>query len=268
MNNLNPFPNFSQPGANNSTPTFNNGANNSAPTFNNGANNSAPTFNNATANNSAPSFNNGANNSAPTFNNGEQWNNESVERNEEFEKDEKLLYHERNKIIKFATNSTFFEVLSYNFKRGTIVINMQNYKQNTGAVKISLKFSEFLYLEHLITTGQIFQMNPDQYGNLYKFQKGTGAKYNNGNVVARHLSFQKSQNPDRYPIVFVATEGPGKQDNRGLIQFAGAPTTRVIFPMTSEMLVEFFGMIKLHLNGYMAACYQHKLTNNHFFTKN
>lgn len=248
-----------------SQPNFGN-----APQFNQAPAMSQPNFGNAPQPNQAPTMSQPNFGNAPQFNQApaNQTNNNNVAQNQEYEKDEKQLYHKRSKIVKFATNTTFFEVLNYNFKRGTIVINMQSYKNNKHSIKISLKFSEFLYLKHLIMTGQIFQNQPDNFGNLYKFQKGTGAKYSNGNVTARQLSFQNSKNPARYPIVFFAQEGQGKQDPKsGLIQFNGKPEKSVNFPMTQEMLIEFFEVVTLHLNGYMSACYQYQLANNDFFTK-
>lgn len=259
---VNAQPNFGNAPQNNQIPM-------NQPNFNN--NMTQPNFGNAPQNNQAPmsqpNFNN--NTVQPNFGNAQPnfGNTGSQGQAQEYEKDEKKLYHERSKIVKFATNTTFFEVLNYNFKRGTIVINMQSYKNNKQSIKISLKFSEFLYLKHLITTGQIFQNQPDGYGNLFKFQKGTGAKYSNGNVTARQLSFQNSKNPERYPIVFFAQEGQGKQDSKGLIQFNGKPEKSINFPMTHEMLIEFFEVVTLHLNGYMSACYQYQLANNDFFTK-
>lgn len=244
--NFNPFPNIPQ-----TPPTTNNQFNQGGqPTFNQPASNVTPMPNNQ--------FN---------FNNNQEQNSNNDSQNGDYEKEETKLYHKRSKIVKFATNTTFFEVLNYNFKRGKVVINMQSYKNNKHSIKISLSFGEFLYLKNLVTSGLIFQRQQDNYGNLFKFQKGTGAKYNNGSVIARQFSVQLSKNPDRYPLVFFAQEGPGRQNDKGLIQFSGAPTKSVNFPMTHEMLIEFFDLVTLHLEGYMAACYQYQLTSNPFFTK-
>ena len=193
---------------------------------------------------------------------------ELTDRDREFEKEDKKLYHKRTRIVKFATNKTYFEVFNFGFKHGRVAIKMSNYKPQYSEILISLKLGEYFELKDLIMTGAIHQQQPDKYNNLHFYNKGTASKYSkDGSVSARQLGVQRANDPSKYVVTFVAKEGPGKQDQKGLIQFVGKPNTTVIYPMTRAMLVELFNTVDLHLQGYLNACYQYQFQNIPNFTK-
>lgn len=191
-----------------------------------------------------------------------------TDRDREFEKEDKKLYHKRARIVKFATNKTYFEVFNFGFKHGRIAIKMSNYKPQYSEILISLKLGEYFELKDLIMSGAIHHRQPDKYSNLHFYNKGTASKYSkDGSVSARQLGIQRANDPSKYVVTFVAKEGPGKQDQKGLIQFVGKPNTTVIYPMTRAMLVEFFDTVDLHLQGYLSACYHYQFQNIPSFTK-
>lgn len=195
-------------------------------------------------------------------------NSELTDRDREFEKEDKKLYHKRTRIVKFATNKTYFEVFNFGFKHGRIAIKMSNYKPQYSEILISLKFGEYFELKDLIMSGAIHHRQPDKYGNLHFYNKGTASKYSkDGSVSARQLGIQRANDPSKYVVTFIAKEGPGKQDQKGLIQFIGKPNTTVIYPMTRAMLVELFDTVDIHLQGYLNACYQYQFQSFPNFTK-
>ena len=199
---------------------------------------------------------------------GQDQDHEPTERDQEFEKEDKKLYHKRTRIVKFATNKTYFEVFNFGFKHGRIAIKMSNYKPQYSEILISLKIGEYLELKDLIMSGAIHHCQPDNYKNLHAYNKGTGSRYSkDGTVLARQFAVQAANDPSKYVVTFIGKEGPGKEDHKKLIQFTGKPNTTVIYPMTRAMLVELFNTVDMHLQGYINACYNYQFNQLPYFTK-
>lgn len=208
-------------------------------------------------------------NPTPPVSNQGQGAEEMTDRDREFEKEDKKLYHKRTRIIKYATNKAYFEVFNFGFKYGRVAIKMSNYKPQYSEVLISLDFGNYFELKDLIMSGMIYQKQADGYGNLHSYNKGTGSKYSkDGTVRARQFAIQPAKDPNKYMVTFIAKEGVGKEDPRNkLIQFAGKPDTQVIYPMTRAMLIEFFNTVDFHIQAYINACYQYQFTQLPQFTK-
>lgn len=156
-------------------------------------------------------------------------------------------------IFQVAGKDTFFEVFSDSFNIGKVKLKFTA----TGKTSIDCywSFPDALAIAKLILTRSMNLNNPSNMlveqiqnaGNYGIDLYVGGGTDKSGNVVARSLKAQVSQNPNKFMMVLSCSKGAGKKNNNGGISFIGKPDTSIMVPLTFRDAYALAEVIKLHV---------------------
>ena len=177
-----------------------------------------------------------------------------------------------DQIYRIDSKSSFVECLSDSFKIDQAHLRAIKYNQGnesgsriTDKVDIYIPVAEIGFWEYLCESGKITKIletarAKDQPLALLHRSGGTGVKKlaaygrtrSDGFAEFRCLSFKAGTTND---LLLVAELGPGKEDEKGLIQRAGRAEQYVQIPMGCADLYKMLWTVSKNYEGFLAAKY-------------
>lgn len=187
-----------------------------------------------------------------------------------------------NQIIRKDGNNCFVEVLSNSFDIGRVLMKFVTYDPTkatgskfTNEIDIYLSFEQFLRIKYDILGSQSLIKRINAYKQEADAQtKATGKKtyskqhiLSQGGTSARSLESRGKARPDgmslsrtlkvfagdKMPFIFLAEQGPGEEDSKGLIvpKYGFNPEQRVMIGLSADDVKEIFLLTEAKLNAYL-----------------
>lgn len=197
-----------------------------------------------------------------------------------------------NQIIRKDGNNCFVEVLSNSFEIDRVLMKFVTYdptkaagQKFTNEIDIYLTFEQFLRLKYDTLDSQALIKRIMQYKKEADEQtKATGKKvYSKQQIVyqggtsARQLEARGKARADgmslsrtlkvfagdKLPFIFLAEQGPGEDDAKGLIvpKYGHNPEQRVMLGLSADDIKELFLITEARLNAYLTAKQMWKMMN-------